>query len=66
MAKKGSKNNISNRGEGARAKLYDGKTVEPVELIISGKRRIIAAKFKEGGQLVKGQSGDYISFSSIH
>jgi hypothetical protein len=36
--KKGSKNNIANRGSSARVKMYNGKAVKPVKLISRGKR----------------------------
>lgn len=61
--KKGSKNNIENRGMAARIKHYDGKPVKPVKLI-SGNKRFIAAAF-ENGHLVKGADGEYIPYSLI-
>lgn len=63
--KKGSKNNIANRGEAAKIKRYDGKEVEPVQLIISGKKKFIAAQFKENGKLVKGSSGEFVAYDAI-
>jgi hypothetical protein len=61
--KKGSKNNIANRGSSARVKMYNGKAVKPVKLISRGKR-YMAAQY-EDGQLVKNQSGSYVPYSSI-
>lgn len=61
--KKGSKNNVANRGASARIKMYDGKPVKPVKLISQGKR-YMAAQY-EDGQLVKGQNGDYVPYSAI-
>ncbi len=65
MAKKGSKNNIANRGEAARVKLYENQQVEPVELIISGKSRFIAAQFIESKKLVKDSNNKYIAYGAI-
>jgi hypothetical protein len=63
MAAKGSKNNIANRGQGAKEKTYQGKPVEPVMYISNG--RYVAARFK-GGALVMDNNGKPIPYSAIN
>lgn len=62
-AKKGSKNNIANRGASAKVKHYNGKAVKPVKLI-SKNKRFIAAQY-EDGNLVQSANGEYLPYSSI-
>lgn len=61
--KKGSKNNIANRGASARIKHYNGKPVKPVKLI-NGNKRFMAAQY-EDGQMVKNSSGQFIPYANI-
>lgn len=65
MAKKGSKNNIANRGEAARVKTYEGLPVEPVQLIKSGVSNFIAAQFVGTGKLVKDSNNKYVAYGAI-
>jgi len=62
-AKKGSKNNIANRGTGAKIKEYNGKPIAPVKFISQGKS-FIAAQY-EDKKLVTGPSGDVLPYGSI-
>lgn len=61
--KKGSKNNIANRGSAARIKVYQGKPVKPVKLI-NGGQRFMAAQF-EDGKLVSTPDGKFVPYASI-
>jgi hypothetical protein len=61
--KKGSKNNIANRGSAARIKTYEGKSVKPVKLI-NGKQRFMAAQF-EDGKMVRTPDGKFVPYASI-
>jgi len=64
--KKGSKNNISNRGKGAELKQLDGKVVRPI--LYKGERlghgNYMAAKF-EDGKLVKDDAGGPVPYKMI-
>lgn len=63
MAKKGSKNNIANRGTGARIKQLNGKDVIPV--MFMGKRgKFVAAQFKNG-PLVTDKNGDAVPYDKV-
>jgi len=62
-AKKGSKNNIANRGASARIKTYGGKTVKPV-MMINGNTKFIAAKYEDGSP-VTGPDGRFVEYSKI-
>ena len=64
MAKKGSKNNIANRGTGAREKQLNGKTVIPVKMKSLKQGSFIAAQFKNG-PLVTDKEGNFIPYSKI-
>lgn len=61
--KKGSKNNIANRGTAARIKTYEGKAVKPVKLI-TREQRFMAAQF-EDGKLAKTPDGKFVPYASI-
>ena len=63
MAKKGSKNNIANRGTGARVKQLNGKDVIPV-MLMSGKGKFMAAQFKNG-PLVTDKNGKAIPYDKV-
>ena len=60
---KGSKNNISNRGETAKLRMFDGKAVKPVRYV-SETGNYIAGRF-EDGKLVKDKSGKPIPYGLI-
>ncbi len=64
--KKGSKNNISNRGKGAELKKLDGKVVKPI--LYKGERlghgNYMAAQI-EGGVIVKDSAGKPVPYSAI-
>lgn len=62
-AKKGSKNNIANRGASARVKTYGGKPVKPV-MMINGNTKFIAAKYDDGKPVV-GPDGRFVEYSKI-
>ena len=64
MAKKGSKNNIANRGTAAREKQLNGKTVVPVVMKSLKQGRFVAAQFKNG-PLVTDKEGNFIPYSKI-
>lgn len=63
MAKKGSKNNIANRGAAARAKFLNGKEVMPV-MMVGKDSRFIAARIKDG-PLVLDKQGKAIPYDKI-
>jgi hypothetical protein len=64
--KKGSKNNVSNRGKGVELKLLDGKAVKPI--MYKGERlghgNYMAAKF-EDGKLAKDDAGRPVPYKMI-
>ena len=64
--KKGSKNNVNNRGQAADLKQLDGKSIKPI--MYKGERlghgNYIAAKF-ENGKLVKDVVGRPIPYKMI-
>jgi hypothetical protein len=63
--KKGSKNNIANRGARAKIKAYKGQRVKPVRLIDKkGGTAFIAAQY-EGGDLVVNPAGEFVKFATI-
>ena len=61
--KKGSKNNVANRGTGAKIKVYNGKNVFPVKYIAQGKS-FIAAQY-EDKSIVVGPTGEVLPYGSI-
>jgi len=67
MAKKGSKNNIENRGAAAKLKEIDGKQIKPVMYKgqCVGHGSYIAGMFIENGQLVVDASNKPVQFSKI-
>lgn len=48
MAKKGSKNNISNRGKGALLRSYNGVDVKPAMYYMDGKKAMVAQTASDG------------------
>lgn len=52
MSSKASKNNIENRGKGAKARKYNNKNVKPVLFIQRGVGRYIAAAFEDGSMAI--------------
>ena len=64
---KGSKNDISNRGTAARLKRLNGKEVTPVAYDGSSMKhgRYMAAKYVEGGAVVRDSSGKPVPYSQI-
>lgn len=63
--KKGSKNNVANRGKAAKAKFYGGKKVIPVLLNDrKSNQKFIAAAY-EDGSLVASANGAYVKYDSI-
>jgi len=64
--KKGSKNNISNRGKGADLKKLDGKVVKPTMYVGErlGHGNYMAAKF-EDGMLIKDKYGRPVPYKMI-
>jgi hypothetical protein len=67
MAKKGSKNNIENRGTAAKLREINGKQVKPVEYRGAnlGHGNYIAAMYVDSGQLVRDQKGKPIPYQQI-
>lgn len=63
IKKTGSKNNIANRGTGAKLKVYDNKEVRPVKFVSQGSS-FIAAQY-ENKTLVTGPDGKIIPYGSI-
>lgn len=64
-AKKGSKNNIANRGMRAKIKFYAGKPVKEVKLFDRRNcTNFMAAQF-ENGDLVTSADGSYVKYASI-
>lgn len=63
--KGGSKNNIANRGTGAKAKFFNGKKVIPVLLNDRKHNRKFMAAAYEDGKLAVGTDGNFIKFDSI-
>jgi hypothetical protein len=62
---KGSKNNIANRGSGAKSKFYNGKKVIAVLLNDrKNNRKFIAASY-EDGSLVTSPDGGFVKYDSI-
>ena len=62
--KSGSKNNIANRGTGAKVKKIDGKEVRPVKF--KGAAGIFMAAALPDGKLVKGKNGLPVPYQSIN
>ena len=64
--KKGSKNNVSNRGSGAELKQLDGKVVKPIMYVGErlGHGNYMAAKF-ENGKLIRDDSGRPIPYKMV-
>ncbi len=62
-AKKGSKNNVANRGTGAKIKVYNGKNVFPVKYIGQGKS-FMAAQY-DNKEMVLGPNGEVLPYGSI-
>ncbi len=62
-AKKGSKNNVANRGTGAKVKVYNGQNVFPVKYIGQGKS-FMAAQY-ENKKMVLGPNGEVLPYGSI-
>ncbi len=64
---KGSKNNIQNRGKGAELKSFNGKNVIPI--MYDGRAlehgQYVAAKYVDGGMLVRDTSGKPIPYSKM-
>jgi hypothetical protein len=63
IKKTGSKNNIANRGTGAKLKVYNGQEVRPVKFISQGKS-FIAAQY-ENKKLVTDPAGEVVPYGSI-
>jgi hypothetical protein len=63
MSKKGSKNNIKNRGVAAKLRTINGLTVKPVKYI-GEQGSYIAAKF-EDGKLYRDEAGRPVPYGSI-
>jgi hypothetical protein len=63
IKKSGSKNNVANRGTGAKIKTYNGKNVAPVKFIASGKS-FMAAQY-EDKSMVLGPNGEVLPYASI-
>jgi hypothetical protein len=61
--KKGSKNNIANRGAAARIKTYGGKPVKPV-MMYNGNTKFIAAKYEDNKPVV-GPDGQFVEYNKI-
>ncbi len=62
-AKKGSKNNVANRGTGAKIRTYNGQNVFPVNYRSQGKN-FMAAQY-ENKKLVLGPNGEVLPYASI-
>ncbi len=63
--KKGSKNNVANRGAKAKIKFYGGKAVEEVKLVDrSSGVSFMAARYK-GGEPVISPDGSFVKYASI-
>ena len=64
MAKKGSKNDIQNRGTAARLREVNGKAVKPVQYIGThlGHGSYMAAMYVDGGKLALGADGKPIAY----
>ena len=64
---KGSKNNIQNRGKGAELRSFNGKKVTPV--MYDGRAlehgKYVAAKYVEGGTLVRDMTGKPVPYGRI-
>lgn len=63
MAKKGSKNNIANRGTGARIKKLNGKDIIPAKVFSKGSN-FIAAQFKNG-PLALDKNGNPVPYDKV-
>lgn len=67
MAKKGSKNNIENRGTGSKIKQLNGRAVEPV--YYAGKNRNhhsgMFAAYSDNGELVYNSAGQPVKYDEI-
>ncbi len=64
-AKKGSKNNIANRGKGAKIKQYNGQAIKPVHLINKQTKESFMAAQYENGDLAMDPSGAFVKFGSV-
>ena len=66
VAKKGSKNNVNNRGKGAELKKLDGKVIKPI--LYKGERvghgNYMAARF-EDGKLVRDDEGRPVPYQMV-
>ena len=62
---KGSKNNVANRGTGAKAKFYNGKKVIPVLLNDRKVNKKFMAASYEDGNIVVAPDGNYVKYDSI-
>ncbi len=63
IKKSGSKNNVANRGTGAKIKVYNGKNVFPVQYIGDGKS-FMAAQY-ENKEIVVGPNKEVLPYASI-
>jgi ribosomal protein L27 len=63
--KKGSKNNIANRGKGAKIKQYNGKAIKPVKLINNQQGTTFIAAQYEGGELVMDPAGSFVKYAAV-
>ncbi|MFN5382642.1 MAG: hypothetical protein ACK5WS_02625 [Alphaproteobacteria bacterium] len=63
--KKGSKNNIANRGMRAKIKYYGGKPVKEVKLFNRRDGQTFMAAQFENGDLVTSPDGAYVKYSAI-
>lgn len=63
--KKGSKNNVANRGAKAKVKFYGGKPVKEVKLVDRASGVSFMAAQYEGGEPVVSPDGSFVKYASI-
>ncbi|MDF3047746.1 MAG: hypothetical protein K0R73_864 [Candidatus Midichloriaceae bacterium] len=63
--KKGSKNNVANRGAKAKIKFYGGKQVREVKLVDRKSGATFMAAQYENGEPVVSPDGSFVKYSSI-
>ncbi len=63
--KKGSKNNVANRGAKAKIKFYGGKAVKEIKLVDRSTGVSFMAAQYENGEPVISPDGSFVKYSSI-